>query len=410
MADQGEKLAQALKGLGVELETDEDLENYMLDFLKSTGKIPAAKEKQNLDKGGEAKDPNLQGKAAASQDAGSNRQRPWLSNFSGDSAAKGEVSFDQWKWEVECLIHDALHSSDSIRQAVRKSLKGHAGGIAKRLGPDASTQQILKKLCTVYGTVESGESLLAEFYAATQDKKECVGAWSCRLEDLLDKAEEASQQSSQSPERERVLRSRFWMGLQQQLKDSSRHKFEDKTTSYDELRVEVRQIEHEHKLREKQNKDTRGNSQAQVRMSAAAATAPNEEVEDRDPATNKLEALVNRLSQQFDHMQKEFDNFRERKETNQGPPSQGNKGSSKQKDRNHGDASQDKGNGQSQNSGNSGEPFTCYNCGGVGHLKRDCPSKKVPTCWDCNERGHTKYNCPHSQNLNADKPLSGGRQ
>ena len=402
-----EKLTQALKGMGVELESNEDLENYMLDFLKSTGKIPDADEKHERSKENDEKqDPEVQGKVKTSQDVGGNRQPPKLSNFSGDPTVKGEVSFDQWKWEAECLIHDALHSRDNIRQAMRKSLKGSAGGIAKRLGPDASIQEILSKLSTVYGTVESGEALLAEFYAATQDKKECVGAWSCRLEDLLDKAEEASQQPPRSSkERDGMLRSRFWMGLQQNLKDSSRHKY-DTIQNYDRLRVEIRQIEHEHKLRETQTKDTKSTSQPQVRMSTAAA---EDTAAEEDPM-KKIEAMIQKLNHQVSNMQNEFKHFKQNeqgKETKQGPSSEGNKGSPDTSSK--GGTSQEKG-WQSQNSGNAREPLKCYKCGGLGHMRRDCPSKSVPTCWDCKEVGHTRYNCPHSDSLNLEKPPSGGRR
>lgn len=302
----------------------------MLDFLKSAGKLPTlVKEdseipeklvqESNTGESGHSEPEILAVKNTARDDrqtGGNYRQPSKLSNFSGDPNNKGEVSFDQWRWEVECHIHDALHSADSIRQAMRKALKGNAGGIAKRLGADASIQEILGKLDTVYGTVECGESLLAEFYAASQDKKEDVAAWSCRLEDLLDKAEEASlQQSRTAHERESMLRSRFWMGLQQNLKDSSRHKY-DTIQNYDKLRVEIRQIEHEYKVKDKQGKD-KGGSQAQVRMSAADAATGNEEATEQD-SFRKLEAMVKKLTNQVGNMQNEFKNWKQKGNSNEG--------------------------------------------------------------------------------------------
>ncbi len=416
MAEGGKKLLEALKGTGVE--TEEDLATYMLDYLKLVGKVPyKGKESEQTDTDKHDGNPKAQGKGEAHEYTGGYRQPPKLSNFSGDPSAKGEVSFDHWRWEVDCHVHDALYSSDAIRQAIRKSLKGNAGGIAKRLGADASIKEILGKLDTVYGTVESGESLLAEFYAATQDKKEDVAAWSCRLEDLLEKAEEASQQSPRSPEeREMILRSRFWMGLQQQLKDSSRHKY-DTIQNYDKLRVEIRQIEHEHRLRDNQGKDTKGSGQAQVKMSAAAAASSTDAAAAAEQDSFKrLEAMVQKLSHQVNNMQNDFKDLKQKQSGNEGKQDStsqqtwGNKGPSEQKENtSKGRTSQGKGGGgQTQGSGKTHEPFTCYKCGGHGHMKRDCPSKSVPTCWDCKEVGHTKYNCPHS--LNEEKPLSGGRQ
>jgi hypothetical protein len=261
--------------------------------------------------------------------------------------------------------------------------------------------------------------LLAEFYAATQDKKEDVAAWSCRLEDLLDKAEEASpQQSRSAKERESMLRSRFWMGLQQQLKDSSRHKY-DTIQDYDKLRVEIRQIEHEYMVREKQGKDSKGSSQAQAKMSTAAATPPDDEEATEQDSFKTLEAMVKKLSHQVSNMHNEMQNFRKKtsKEEKPGASTQetGDQGSSQSKGGNTkaGTFQGKGGGGQTRNFGNTrGEPFACYKCGGKGHMKRDCPSKNinVPTCWNCNEEGHTKYTCPHNSNLNLEKPLSGSGQ
>lgn len=74
-----------------------------------------------------------------------------------------------------------MHLALTIRQAVRKSLRGEAARIAKRLGPEATVNQILQKLDDVYGEVNAGETLLAECYAAHQSKTEDFTAWRCSL-------------------------------------------------------------------------------------------------------------------------------------------------------------------------------------------------------------------------------------
>lgn len=176
------------------------------------------------------------------------------------------------------------------------------------------------------------------------------------------------------------------------------------------MRVEVRLIEHEHRLRDKQAKDTKGSNQAQVKMSAAAAPS-SEEAEDENPI-KKIEAMVNKLSHQVNNMQSELKTLKQReqgRDSKQDPSSQGNRGVQKHEG-NSSKGGPDKKDGETRSQGKAREPFTCYKCGGQGHLKRDCPSKTVPTCWDCKEVGHTKYNCPHAQDLNGNKPLSGGRQ
>ena len=101
--------------------------------------------------------------------------------FAGDETAKGGCRYDLWKYEVECLVKDGAHREEVIRQAIRRSLKGEAAHVLKRLGPQATVTQILQKFDGVYGVVEAGEDTLAEFYSARQEKGEDVSAWGCRF-------------------------------------------------------------------------------------------------------------------------------------------------------------------------------------------------------------------------------------
>ncbi len=260
--------------------------------------------------------------------------------------------------------------------------------------------------------MECSESLLAEFYAAVQGRDEDVATWSCRLEDLLDKAEEASVQPPRTAEeRESVLRSRFWIGLQQQLKDSSRHKY-DSIQSYDKLRVEVRQIEHEHKLRDKKGKEQKSN-QAQVKMSDATAPVTSTGGTTGD-SYKKLEGLVQKLTHQVANMQDEVKGLKDARKGNQQdtPPrpfrsDRESTGFGGQGTRSGATQVREK---EQVHPWQSHEPLTCYKCGGQGHMRRDCPTKSVPTCWNCGVVGHTKYSCPAAHSLNLGEPLSGGRQ
>ena len=49
-----------------------------------------------------------------------------------------------------------------------------------RLGPEVSVQQILDKLETIYGTVEAGDMLHSQFYAAQLQTGESTVAWGLR--------------------------------------------------------------------------------------------------------------------------------------------------------------------------------------------------------------------------------------
>ena len=148
-----------------------------------------------------------------------------------------------WKYDVNCLIEEGQYSGEDIKQAIRKSLKGNPIRIVKRLGTKATVKEIIDKLKGIYGQVEDGQSIKAEFYSAKQLPNEKIVSWSCRIEEIIDRALE--QGEVQESEMDEMLRVRFWHGLQENLRDKSRHKY-DQLQTFDELRTALRQIELEY--------------------------------------------------------------------------------------------------------------------------------------------------------------------
>lgn len=69
-------------------------------------------------------------------------------------------------------------SQESIIQSVRRSLRGHAGKVVMRLGPEANLTQVIDKMDSVFGVVEEKESVMREFYNATQKEDDNITAWS----------------------------------------------------------------------------------------------------------------------------------------------------------------------------------------------------------------------------------------
>jgi len=172
-------------------------------------------------------------------------QQPRLSIFFGDtdSVTKGEVTYDQWKYEVKSLMIERSYRAESIIQAIRRSVRGEASRILMRLGPGVKIDEILHKFDSVYGVVESLENLLAKFYSAKQKADEDVTTWSCRLEDIISRVVEKG--IIGLGDTNDMLRSMFWTGLRQDLKDISGYKF-DSINDFDKLRVELRKIEQDH--------------------------------------------------------------------------------------------------------------------------------------------------------------------
>ena len=166
---------------------------------------------------------------------------PKISNFSGDGS-KQDSSYDLWRYEVECLRKEK-YSDSVIAQSIRRSLRGDAGRVVMRLGPEATIQEMLEKMESVFGTVERGESIMQEFYSATQKKGEDTMAWSCRLEEVYRKAVEKG--VAKKEDTNEKLKSRFWNGLHQWLRDITGYKY-DSIADFDTLRKEIRLIEKEH--------------------------------------------------------------------------------------------------------------------------------------------------------------------
>ncbi|XP_041369945.1 paraneoplastic antigen Ma3-like [Gigantopelta aegis] len=212
-------------------------------------------------------------------------------SISSDIGVKAESSFDTWVYEIDCLKRDKKHSHEVITQAVKRSLKGDAAKVAMRLGSDASLSQLVHKLQSIYGSVDEGEALLGEFYSARQQDGEDVSSWGCRVEDLFYKAFKSNADQMNA---NHMLRTRFWGGLQQWIKDCSGHIF-DKIQDFDRLRVELRRVEQNHMVSDFIGTKQTTKKPVPVKRSLLAPP-PLSETE----GIKKLEAMMYQLSSKFD--------------------------------------------------------------------------------------------------------------
>ena len=71
---------------------------------------------------------------------------PKLSAFSGERA-KGEVSFEQWSYELQTLRK--TYSDSALREGIQCSLRGAAANTVRNLGPDVPLDAIIKKFTIV---------------------------------------------------------------------------------------------------------------------------------------------------------------------------------------------------------------------------------------------------------------------
>lgn len=309
---------------------------------------------------------------------------PKLVLFSGDR--KGEILFDQWRYEVECLQTDG-YSENVICLAIRRSLRGPAGRVLMRLGPNATVDEIMYKLDSIYGTVEEKETLMANFYSARQQESEDISAWGCRLEDLLSKA---IIQGLVNPDDENdMLRNMFWSGMKSSLKYIAGHLY-DKYTDFDGLRRAMRILEED---KEKRKSD-----------SDKPVPAKRTTVEKDKEETEELRTIVNRLSTELEEMRKEreYGQYRGRTMT-RGHYSQRYRAPTRFR-------------GQSSSYRFQAPQSTgFYNSNSQGTRFHD-PSQTATddvVCWRCGQKGHLQIGCrvDHLRgNLNGRRPSARGRR
>ncbi|KAJ8017604.1 Zinc finger CCHC domain-containing protein 12 [Holothuria leucospilota] len=285
---------------------------------------------------------------------------PRISPFSGDKVTKvGEVAFESWVYEVKCLRRGG-YSEATLAPIVRRSLRGEAAQLTMRLGLDASIEEILKKLEGRYGTVESGASLLQQFYNTKQLANETVAEFGNRLEVSIRKAQERGGILQAAVDE--ALRVVFWMGLQNdKVKVAIRHQ-KDSVPDFDALIRLARIAEQEDTEHAKQTpKEARVSQQAAVEVPSAL-----DEVE-------RLKAQVAELSRQLQHS-------RMPPVYSQPPPGNLLQARSDQR--------------------------KCYRCLNYGHIAREC--KNEVTCLRCGKSGHIASRCNEPLNQNGPLP-EGGR-
>ena len=114
---------------------------------------------------------------------------PKLPSFSGITPTpKGEVNFDVWCFEVNCILEGNMVSDVVLFQSIRNSLKDQARSMLMNVGSEASSSDVLKYFSNFYGSVLSGEDLMQSFYNDCQKDVDTIASYGARLEHTLSKA------------------------------------------------------------------------------------------------------------------------------------------------------------------------------------------------------------------------------
>lgn len=306
---------------------------------------------------------------------------PRLSTFSGDGAAKGDVSFSRWKFEVNSLLQDG-ETQGNILQAIRRSVRGTAVDVITSLPFSATPADVLKKFEGFFGDVLSGETLMQLFYNAHQDPEQSVASWACELETVLNKAIAAGKVRSES--RNDMLFSKFWVDLDDdRIKAMTRHHY-DSLTEFDQLFVVVRTAEQDIKGKPEKPGDKGGRKaarKAQTFQQTAEAKPAEGEVTMKD-----IMVQLKELCSTQKHLTRRLDRLEKQSPQSDASvkPKQSRTNLTKQRV--------------------LLPDIICYRCGQDGHVALKCHSKH-----QISQEEVEAIKERQRQSLNSRTPLSGGR-
>ncbi|XP_046566334.1 uncharacterized protein LOC124274986 [Haliotis rubra] len=279
-------------GLQPKAEKPEDLKTWIQDMAKQEGPLQPSKLSAPPEPLGDESQVTAKSHVTASATASANPPYPKLPTFSGDLHGK-DATFDLWTYEVDCLQQLSVYSAAVLEQAIRHSLKGEAARVAMCLGPKATIQDLLRKLQSIYGTVQRKEALMAQFYSAAQRDEEDVASWGCRLEHLLSKVTE--HHDIPPLEQDEMLRNMLWSGLRRSLKSVSGHKF-DSVSSFDELRIALREIVYDLRQGREPAPSSRKQS-ASAKMATPSETITKSDLDTLTTAIHQLRTEVTEIKE-----------------------------------------------------------------------------------------------------------------
>ena len=266
-------------------------------------------------------------------------QLPRVGSFSGEKPTpKGEIDFKTWKSDVTGNLQN--YPETSLRPGIRSSLRGNAKELLEGLPDGASVHQILEMLTKQYGTVESSDQLLGNFYQMSQNKGEEIANFAARLVGALNKIQKRFPHLVPAGDREGQLRERLFHGMHKPYRDALRYLYSNKDVGYYDFLEEARKVQEcDEKL---------GTA---VKAKSAQAQAEND--------SDNIEALRSQVAEMVAVLKAAKVN---------GPPFQNQKDG---KDNRNLKGPQTSAAGPFRG---RDKPVQCFKCQGWGHYKRECPS------------------------------------
>ena len=169
---------------------------------------------------------------------------PKVKTFSGETPIpKGEVSYEQWRHEIICVRDD--YSRQNAMEGVRRSLRGQAADMVRYLGPTATVGDVVDKLDVIYGRIATLDVLMQDFYSLVQQKNEKISTFVARLEGAMNHIRQLHPGKLREAEVCEHLKERLFHGMNKGLRNAVRFLYEGTHTDYYQLMRAARKTESE---------------------------------------------------------------------------------------------------------------------------------------------------------------------
>ena len=168
---------------------------------------------------------------------------PSIPCFSGSEREKDTVWFKQWYY----AISDAQKNFNEqlVRAAITKSCAGDVADAMCCLLPGATLDDILEKFKWLYGSVESSDTLMQEFYRITQGRSEKVQTFVLCLGRPLETIKQQHPYTMTEGEGHRYLKDHLFHGLKPNLCNALYYLYDKPDSLYSQLVMALRKAETE---------------------------------------------------------------------------------------------------------------------------------------------------------------------
>ncbi|KAH3821774.1 hypothetical protein DPMN_123542 [Dreissena polymorpha] len=250
---------------------------------------------------------------------------------------------------------DRIFREEQILFGIRKAAKEDVADILRRLGTIVTVNEVMRKLESTCGNVETKKTILRKFYNCSQQPTESIASFSSKLEDLYDKAVSMGGIKKD----DNILKGELYQGLKKELRQQAAYKFETED-DYDVFKIYLRKMESED--REEKSETTKPSKPA---------------VHTSTPEMNEVMSQLKKLNERIDRLKRE-------KVTGQSDnlyiPFISRGARRGQQDHGRGFRPEQRGFREGTRRGPS-RPMssttfmpTCYHCKQRGHIARKCPN------------------------------------